>query len=140
MDPNRFWRATGRCVGPLPYILYTSEMFELGEYRLHAYADDSTLLAVVCKPAGRHAVEASLNRNLVRIQQWCNHCCMILNPNKTTVLVVSRSRTVIPPHSDLVLSGVSIWASPNHDILGLNFDSGLTFEDHVHGIVSRISQ
>ena len=45
-----------------------------------------------------------------------------------------------PPHGDLVLSGVSIRASPNLDILGVKFDSKLTFEDHVRGIVSRVSQ
>ena len=45
-----------------------------------------------------------------------------------------------PPHGDLVLSGVSIWASPNLDILGVKFDRKFTFEDHVRGILSRVSQ
>ena len=36
--------------------------------------------------------------------------------------------------------GVSIRASPNLDILGVKFDSELTFEDHVCGIVSRVSE
>ena len=45
-----------------------------------------------------------------------------------------------PPHGDLVLSGVSIRASSNLDILGVMFYSKLTFEDHVHGIVSHVSQ
>ena len=53
------------------------------------YADDSTLLAVVHKKADRPAVAASLNRDLARIQEWCNHWCMILNPNKTKAFVVS---------------------------------------------------
>ena len=44
------------------------------ENRLYDYADDSTLLAVVRKPADRPAVAASLNRDLARIQEWCNHC------------------------------------------------------------------
>ena len=35
-------------------------MFELVENRLFAYADDSTLLAVVRKPADRPAVASSL--------------------------------------------------------------------------------
>ena len=52
---------------------------------------------------------------------------VLLNFNKTKALVVSRSRTVNPPNGDLVLSGVSIRASPNHDILGVKFDSKLTF-------------
>ena len=124
----------------LLFILYTSEMFELVENKLFAYADDSTLLEVVRNPADSPAVAASLNRDFARIQEWCNLYCMMLNHNKTKALVVSRSRTESPPHGDLVLSGVSIRVSPNLDILGLKFDSKLTFEDHVRSNVSLVSQ
>ena len=37
----------GSVLGPLLFILYTSEMFELVKNRLYALADDSTFLAVV---------------------------------------------------------------------------------------------
>ena len=74
------------------------------------------------------------------IKKWCDHWCMILNPNNTMALVVSRSRIVNDPHGDLVLSTVSIRATPKHDIIGVKFDRKLTFEDHVRGIVSRVSQ
>ena len=56
-------------------------MFELVEHRLYAYADES-IIAVVRKPADRPVVAASINMDLARIQEWCNHWCMILNPNK----------------------------------------------------------
>ena len=61
----------GSVLCPLLFILYTSEMLELLENRLYAYADDSTLLAVDGKPADRPA--ASINGDLARIQEWCNH-------------------------------------------------------------------
>ena len=70
MDPNNFRHATGKCVGSLLFILFTSNMFELVKNRLFDYADDSTLLAVVCKPADRPAVAACINRDLARIQEW----------------------------------------------------------------------
>ena len=94
-------------VGPLLCILYTSKIFELFENRLFSYSDDSTLLAVR-KPADRPAGAVPLNRDLARIQKWCNYWCLIQNPNKTKALVISRSRTVSPPLCDLVLSGVSL--------------------------------
>ena len=72
-------------------------MFELVENRLFADAFDSTLVAVVRKPAERPAVAASFNKDLARIQEWHNHWCMILNPNKSKDLVISRCRTVNPP-------------------------------------------
>ena len=88
----------GSVLGTLLFILYTGDIFELVENRLYAYADDSTFLAVVRKPADRHAVAASLNRDLARTQEWR----MILNSNKTSAVVVSRSMTVNPPHGGLV--------------------------------------
>ena len=101
----------------LLFILYTSEMFDLVENRLFAYAYDSTLLAVVHKPEDRPGVASSLNRDVARIQEWG----MILNRNKTKALV--RFRTVSAPHGDFVLSGVSILASPNLDVPGVKLDS-----------------
>ena len=78
-------------------------MFELVNNRLFAYADESILLAVVRKPAYKPAVATSLNRDLARIQEWCNHWCIILNPNKTNALVVSRSVTMKFEHSPWLL-------------------------------------
>ena len=143
MDINNFRHATLKCVGSFSVyhiLLYTSEMFELVENSLFAYADDySTLLAVACKKGDRPAVPASLNRDLARTPEWCNHWCMILNPYKTKASLISRSRTVNPHNGNLVLFGVSIRASPNLNILGMKFDSRLAFEDHACGIVSRVS-
>ena len=48
-------------MGPLLFILYTSETFELVETRLYANADDSTLLADFRKPVDRPAVAASIS-------------------------------------------------------------------------------
>ena len=78
----------GSVLGPLLFILHASEVFDLVDNRLYTYADDSTLLAVVRKPADRPAVATSLNKGLTRIQEWCNHWCMILNPNKIKASVV----------------------------------------------------
>ena len=46
----------------------------------------------------------AVDRDFARIQEWCNHWCMILNLKKAKVLVVIRSRTVNPPHGNLILS------------------------------------
>ena len=68
-------------LGPLQFIIYTSEMFELVENRLFAYADDSILLAVVRKPADRPAVAAFFNRDFAGFRSGTIKWCMILNPN-----------------------------------------------------------
>ena len=50
------------------FILYTSEMLELVENRLYAYADDFTLLVVVPKTTDGPAGAASLCREFARNQ------------------------------------------------------------------------
>ena len=69
-------------------------------------------------------------RDLGRILEWCNHWQMILNPNRTKALVVSidPGQWALPMMTWSCL-GVSIRASPNLDILGVKFDSKLTFEN-----------
>ena len=60
---------------------------------------------------------------------------MILNPGKTEALFVNRSRTVSPPHGDLILIEVSIQASPNRNILGVNFKCMVLFQVSLRELV-----
>lgn len=130
----------GSVLGPLLFILYTSEMFSITENILVGYADDSTLIADISRPASRPDVEASLLRDLNAIQLWCANWGMLLNPGKTKSLVISRSRAVVPPHASLSLNGVRIEDHGVLRILGVDFDSKLTFEEHIRGMVSSIAR
>ena len=49
----------GSVLGPLLFLLYTSELFSILENKLIGYADDSTLMAVVPSPGVRVAVAVS---------------------------------------------------------------------------------
>ena len=51
-------------LGPLLFLLYTSEIFSILENKLIGYADDSTLIAVVPTPGVRVAVAESLIRDI----------------------------------------------------------------------------
>ena len=57
----------GSVLGPLLFLLYTSELFSIFENKLTGYADDSTLMAVVPSPGVRVAVAESLIRDLGRV-------------------------------------------------------------------------
>ena len=145
MRTNRFRRATGKCVGsssvhPIYIYIPTKCLSWLRIDYMPMQMTQHYCMAVVRKTAGTPVVTASLNRDLARIQEWCNHWHILPNPNKTETLVVSRSRTANPPHFDFILSWVYIHAGPNLGILCVKFDSKLTFEDPVRGIVSRVSR
>ena len=60
----------GNVLGPLLFLLYTSELFSILENKLIGYADDSTLIAVVPSAGVRVTVAESLNPDLVRVNAW----------------------------------------------------------------------
>ena len=62
----------GSVLGPLLFLLYTSEFFSILENKLIGYADDSTLIAVVPSPGVRVTVAESLIRDLGRVSEWCD--------------------------------------------------------------------
>ena len=116
----------GSVLGPLLFILYTHDMWFGLENMLVSYADDSTLLARIPSPNMRSDVTESLNRDLNKISTWCNLWGMRLNPNKTQSMIVSRSRTVFPPHPDLLVGSTSLNSCEFLKILGVTFDSKFT--------------
>ena len=96
----------GSVLGPLLFLLYTSELFSILENKLIGYADDSTLIAVVPTPGIRVAVAESLGRDLVRVSEWCDIWGMKLNASKTKTMIVSRSRTMHPRSPALTIGGI----------------------------------
>ena len=84
----------GSVLGPLLFLLYTSELYSIFENKLIGYADDSTLIVVVPSPCLRVAAAESLSRDLVKVNEWCDLWGMKFNASKTNTMIVSRSRTM----------------------------------------------
>ena len=93
----------GSVLGPLLFLLYTSELFSVLENKLIGYADDSTLIAVAPSPGLRVAVAESLSRDLVKVSEWCDLWGMKLNASKSKTMIVSTSRTIHPQSPALTI-------------------------------------
>ena len=122
------------------FLLYTSELFSILENKLIGYADDSTLIAVVPSPGLRVAVAESLSRDLVKVSEWCDLWGMKLNASKTKTIIVSRSRTMHPQSPALTIGGTVLKESDDFVILGVTFDSKMTFEKHRRSVSRAASQ
>ena len=103
-------------------------------------ADDSTLIPVVPFPGVRVTVAESLNSDLVRVNAWCELWGMKLNASKTKTMIVSRSRTMHPLPPPLTIDGTLLKECDDLDILGVTFDSKLTFEKHLRSVSRAASQ
>ena len=71
---------------------------------------------------------------------WCDLWGIKLNASKTTTIIVSRSRTMHPQSPTLTIDGTVLKESDDLDILGVTFDSKLTFEKHLRSVSRAASQ
>ena len=110
------------------------------ENRLVANADDATRFAPVSSPHMRPIITKSLNKDLSKISAWCNLWCMKMNPTKTQCMTVSRSRTAFLSHPDLFIDDVPLTMCDSFEILGVIFDSKVTFEQHLCSVSSSVVQ
>ena len=65
---------------------------------------------------------------------------MKLNASKTMTMIVSRSRTVHPQLTQLTLDGTVLKESAELLLLGVTFDSKMTFEKHLRSVSSAAAQ
>ena len=124
----------GSVLGLLLFLLYTLELFSILENKLIGYADDSTLMAVVPSPGVRVAVAESMIRELSRVSEWCDLWGMKLNANKAKTMIVSRSRSMHPQSPPLTIGRTVLKESDDPVILGVKFDSKMTFEKHLRSV------
>ena len=103
----------GSILGPLLFLLYTSEIFSVLENKLIGYANESTLIAVVLSPGLRVAVAESLSRDLVKVNEWCDLLGMKLNAGKTKTFIVSKSSTMNPQSPALTIGRTVLKESDN---------------------------
>ena len=65
---------------------------------------------------------------------------MKFNASKTKTMIVSRSRTVHPHSPPLTIGGTLLKESDGLVILGVTFDSKMTFEKHLRSVFRAASQ
>ena len=65
---------------------------------------------------------------------------MKLNGSKTKTMIVSRSRTMHPQSPALTIGGTVLKESDDLVILGVTFDSKMTFEKHLRSVSRAVSQ
>ena len=63
-----------------------------------------------------------------------------MNASKTKTMIVSRSRTMHPQSPALTIGGTVLKESDDLIILGVTFDSKMTFEKHLRAVSRAASQ
>ena len=97
-------------------------------------------MAVVPSPGVRVAVAEYLIRDLGRVREWCDLWGMNLNVSETKTMRVSRSYTMHPQSPPLTIGRTVLKESEDLVILGVTFDSKMTFEKNLRSVSRAASQ
>ena len=81
-----------------------------------------------------------LQRDLDKLARWCAKWRIKLNPEKTKVIIFSKSRSAIRAEPALSLYGDFLSYYPHIKFLGTTIDNRMTFTEHFEEILERCNQ
>ena len=124
---------------PLLFLKYVNNDLPNPHHRQNStsqFTDDPALWA-----ASKYVQSAAklLRKDLRKLAKWCDKWRIKLNPEKTKVIVFSRSPLARKSEPVLKLYGKRLKIYPLVRFLGATFDSKLTFQKHCEEILGRCS-
>lgn len=120
----------GSILGPLLFLMFIDDITYNLNCQCLMYADDLKLFKEI------RSVEdcADLQENLNLLHSWCLNNKLLLNISKCCVVSYSRKR--LPLFHDYTLDNQVLLRLSHFTDLGVTFDSGLKFDEHICNIVS----
>ena len=98
------------------------------------FADDTALWAA---SRNVHIAAKLLQKDLRKLAKWCAKRRIKLNPEKTKVIIFSRSYLARNSEPTLKLYGEKLKIYPQVKFLGITFDSQFTFKKHFEDILGH---
>jgi len=131
----------GSILGPLLFLIFINDL----PFSLHnvisstdMYADDTTICDVQ-RSVG--TLQANLQSSLALLETWCRNNGMVLNTDKTKVLLITtphkRARLNVP--FSLTFKNIPLKSSKSEKLLGVYVNENLKWDDHVNKIKKKIS-
>ena len=102
------------------------------------YADDTTIYDI---QSNIQTLQQNLQNSLILLNKWCRENGMVINTDKTKVmLITSRQKRYNLQNDNLLLnsSGVDLKLSSNEKILGVQIEENLIWNGHFQ--YTRVSQ
>ena len=124
----------GSNLSPLLFLTYVNDMPNPSHHQTNKsqFADDASQWAMSKNIDS--AVEY-LQRDLDQLARWCAKWRIKLNPEKTKVIIFSKSRSAIRAGPALSLHGDLLSYYPHIQFLGITFDNRMTFTKHFEEIL-----
>ena len=132
----------GSILGPLLFLIFINDLpLYLNEHAFSTdlYADDTTIYDV---QNDLPALIINLQRALDCLEEWCRQNGMILNTQKTKVmLLATRQKRLHIDENIFVLNynDIDLQITTGDKILGVNIDQNLQWNDHFQMVRKELS-
>ena len=126
----------GSVLSPLFFLIYVNDLPapHHNQNSLSQFADDTAQWAFSLSV--RIAAKL-LQQDLLNLAMWCAKWRIKLNPEKTKVIIFSRSILARKTELNQKLYGETLKIYPQVKFLGITFDSQLNFKKHFEDILDR---
>ena len=125
----------GSVLSPLLFLIYVNDLPpHHHQNSLSQFADDTAQWAFSQRV---RTAAALLQQDLLKLAMWCAKWRIKLNPEKTKVIIFSRSILARKSEPNLKLYSETLKIYPQVRFLGIIFDSKLTFQPHFEDILER---
>ena len=126
----------GSVLSPLLFLIYVNDLPppHHKQNSLSQFTDDTAQWAFSLNV--KFAANL-LKQDLLKLATWCAKWRIKLNPEKTKVIIFSRSLLARKAELNLTLYGEPLKIYPQVKFLGIIFDSKLTFQKHFEDILER---
>ena len=127
----------GSILGPLLFSIYVNDLPSAAKKcSSESYVDDTKLL-LSFRINDSNTALTDLNEDLIRMRNWCFDNLLLLNPDKTKLMVYgSRQMLAKLPDFRLSLLGKELTPASSVKDLGVKFDPILSFDNHILSTVS----
>ena len=132
----------GSILGPPLFLIFINDLpLSLSESvaSIDLYADDTTLYDI---QLNKQTLESNLQKSLTLLSTWCKENGMLLNTDKTKVmLITSRQKRATMENSSLLLkcNDLDLKLTITDKILGVHINENLSWNAQFQFVVKKVS-
>ena len=127
----------GSILGPVLFTVYINDLLTVPKRCQSASHVDDSKLYLKFKPNELCNAVSAVNSDLTEICKWCCYNSLLLNPDKTKVLVVGVPQLLRQlPDFTITLCGKPISPIPVAKDLGVFLDQCLSYNEHIRKTVA----
>ena len=124
----------GYVLGTVLFLLYINDMHRSSnQMRFAHFPDDTTVFA---PDSDINTVHATVNRELVGVDDWLKTNRLSLNDSKTSYMIMSNHKNAL----DIKIRESILTKVSKVKFLRITLDENLIFKDHVNKVTSKISK